>query len=280
VARFDRAIPPGGEGRITLKVDLKGYQGKVVKSASVTSNDSRNPRLTLTVNLTVKALIEVRPTNSVFFRGLADQQTERAIDLVASSQPFHITRTESNLGDKIAHQVETVEEGKLYRLKISNRLQQGSYAGFVKLHTDLVEKNEVVVRVSGSIEGEISVSPKSIPVGKLAAKQPVSSGKVQVVSNSHKPFQISGLSYDQQLIRVSQEALPNQSGYSLEITPVMENTPAGKRSQTTLVIETDTAPGGKLEVQVQIHNALDTPIPPPSVKPRRSPDPAPGESVK
>ncbi len=101
MARFDRAIPPGGEGKITLKVDLKGYQGKVVKSASVESNDPQNSRMTLVVMMTVKNLIEVRPTNSVLFRGMADQRTEKAIEIVGASRPFHITKVGSNLEDKL-----------------------------------------------------------------------------------------------------------------------------------------------------------------------------------
>jgi hypothetical protein len=269
VARFDRAIPPGGEGKITLKVDLNGYQGKVVKSAAVASNDPQNPRITLIVQGMVKNLIDIRPANGVAFRGLADHQTEKTIDIIGASQLFHITGAESNLGEKVGYQVETVEDGKHYRLKISNRLKQGSYSGFVKLHTDLVEKREVTISVSGSIEGEISVNPKSIPVGKLAAQQPVRSGRVQVVSNRTKPFQIARLTYDKLLIQVSQQPLPDQSGFTLEISPVMENIPPGNRRQTTLVIETDSTPEEKHEVRIQIFNSSDTPNPPAGKNPRQ-----------
>jgi hypothetical protein len=268
VARFDRAIPPGGEGKITLKVDLEGYQGKVVKAAEVVSNDPQNSRLTLVLQATVKDLIEFRPENSVSFRGMADQQTEKAIDIIGASQAFHLTGAESNLGDKVFYQLETLEDGKHYRLKISNRLKQGSYSGFVKLHTDLGKKSEVIIRVAGSIEGEISVNPKSIPVGKLAAQQPVRSGRVQVVSNRNKPFRIARLTYEKRLIQVSQQPLPDQSGFSLEISPVMENIPAGTRQQTTLVIETDSTPEQMHEVRIQVFNSPDTPKPPAEMKPR------------
>ncbi len=40
--RFDRAIPPGGEGKITLQVKTAGYQGKISRGAKVYSNDPRN----------------------------------------------------------------------------------------------------------------------------------------------------------------------------------------------------------------------------------------------
>lgn len=261
MARFDREIPPGGEGKITLKVNLKGYQGTVTKSATVLSNDPQNSRSVLVVKATVKNLIEVRPASNVSFRGMADQQTEKAIDIIGASELFHIASVESNLEEKIAYRLETVEEGKQYRLNVSNRLQQGRYSGFIKLHTDLVQKSNVVIRVTGLIEGEVSVNPNSVPVGKLAAQQPVRSGKVQVVSNRNKPFRITKLIYDERLIQVSQQPLPNQSGFSLEVTPIMQNIPAGDRQQITLVIETDLPPEGKHEVQIQVYNVQDTPNP-------------------
>jgi hypothetical protein len=42
-ARFDRDIPPGGEGTITITLDTKGCRGVNKKSALVYSNDPRNP---------------------------------------------------------------------------------------------------------------------------------------------------------------------------------------------------------------------------------------------
>jgi hypothetical protein len=153
VARFDRAIPPGGEGTITLTADLEGYRGSVTKSAKVMSNDARNTEPALTMRGTVKNFIDVRPLTGVLFRGTANQQTEQAVDITGASLPFHITKIESNLEEKIAYRLETVEEGKHYRLRISNRMTQGNYSGFVRLHTDLAQKRDVTVRVAGFIQG-------------------------------------------------------------------------------------------------------------------------------
>ena len=276
MARFDREIPPGGEGKITLKVDLKGYQGTVTKSATVVSNDPQNSRTVLVVKATVKNVIEVRPAGTVSFRGMADQQTEKAIDIIGASELFHITSVESNLEEKIAYRLETVEEGKQYRLKVSNRLQQGRYSGFIKLHTDLVQKSDVVIRVSGLIEGEISVNPNSVPVGKLAAQQPVRSGKVQVVSNRNKPFRITKLIYDERLIQVSQQPLPNQSGFSLEVTPVMQNIPAGDRHRPLWSLKPTCRPKENTRSRSRCITVQDTPNPSAPMEPGQILTPAEG----
>ena len=42
---YDATIPPGGEGKMTMKVNLKHYQGKVNKRATIRSIDPRDPKL-------------------------------------------------------------------------------------------------------------------------------------------------------------------------------------------------------------------------------------------
>jgi hypothetical protein len=64
VARFDRAIPPGGEGKITLKANLKGYKGDVRKTATVDCNDPQTSRIKLALQGNVRALVEIRPAET------------------------------------------------------------------------------------------------------------------------------------------------------------------------------------------------------------------------
>lgn len=200
-------------------------------------------------------MIAVRPSNTISFRGVADQQTEKVIELVGTSVPFHIQKVESTLEDKVSYKLETVEEGKLYQLKISNSIKQGNYNGFIKIFTDVPQKSDIVLRINGSIEGDIAVKPQTILVGRLAAQQPPRQGKLVVQSNREKPFKILSLAYDQQLISVVQKPAPKEPGYILEITPNMDNIPTGKRHQTTLTIETDATPGVKHEVQIHLINS-------------------------
>jgi len=61
VASFDHTILPGGEGKITLKVNTKGYEGKIYKSALVNTNDREQNA----VHLGIKAFVKV-PVMSAF----------------------------------------------------------------------------------------------------------------------------------------------------------------------------------------------------------------------
>lgn len=227
------------------------------KSATVYSNDPQNPRVTLLVKGKIKTLVELNPGNTVFFRGLANQIGEKTIEMVSNSQPFHITKLESDLGENIAYRVETVEEGKHYRLIVKNQAKEGTYRGFVKAYTDLAQKPDITIRVAGNIEGEIVVRPQTLVVGQLAAGQPVRPGRVLVINNLNKSFKITKMTYDSNLIGVSQQSLPDgskPSGYRLEITPKIENTPKGpnQRQELTLLIETDADPKEKHEVKIYL----------------------------
>lgn len=256
MAHFDRVIPPGGEGKVTLKVNMQHYQGKVQKSATLYSNDPQNPRVTLLVKGKIKTLVDLSPGNTVFFRGLANQVSEKSIEIVSTVNPFHITKLESTLGENVVYQLETVEEGKHYRLIVKNKAKEGIYRGFIKVHTDMAQKPDIMIRVAGNIEGEIVVRPQTVVVGQLAAGQPVRSGKVLVINNLNKSFKITKMTYDSDLIGISQQSLPdgNRSGYSLEITPKMENTAKGanQRQSLDLVIETDADPKEKHEVKIYL----------------------------
>lgn len=244
-----------------MKVDLRNIQGKVTKNATIWSNDPHNPEQIIRLEGTVLAIIDVKPSANILFRGMADQLSESVLELTGSTVPFHISSTDSNLNDKLNYTLETVAEGKQYRLRVSNKVQNGNYNGFIKLNTDLAQKPDIMIHVAGFVLGEISARPDSILIGKLVATQPERTGRVIVVSNRNKSFEITRMVYDQDLmsVSVSQETLQNQKGFILDVQPRLANVPAGNRRQSALKIETDLNPNQKIEVLVNVFNNSDQP---------------------
>ncbi len=256
---FDPKIPPKGEGKVKMKVSLKNYSGKVDKKATIRSNDPQTPELVVSVQGAVVPFIDVKPSTDIVFRGMADQLSESVLDLGATAAPFHIMGTDTDIGEKVGYKLETIVEGKMYKLKVANKLKQGNYGGFIRLATDMAQKPDIVIRVSGFVEGEISIRPETILIGKLSASQPERLGKIVVSSNRNKPFEITKLTYDESLMSVSSEASGDQTNYVLEVKPKLENVTVGARKQSTLKIETDSTPGEKVEVLVYLFNSADQP---------------------
>ena len=237
---------------------MKGFQGYVAKTATVLSDDPANPRVTLLVEGTVKPLIEILPERTINFQGVADSLTEKTVDIITTSKQFHILKTDDTLDKKAAYKLETMEDGKHYRLRVSNNTPRGDYSGFITLYTDFADKPVLIVRVNGSIEGEIGVRPKVLIVGRLSADQGVTSGKVLVFNNKNRDFKIVRCKYDERLLHVTRKPLPNESEFSLEIVPNMQNIPPGGLIQTVLTVETDVPSGGEQEVQVRIIDLAQT----------------------
>jgi hypothetical protein len=132
---------------------LRGYKGNVKKSAAVFCKDPKNPCSTIVMTGKVQTLITVVPKSVIQFKGFADQLGEQSVELIADVGQFHITGVMSNLDGKISYRIEPVEEGRRYRLTVSNSVRRGEYSGFVQILTDMPKKSAVVIGVSGKIEG-------------------------------------------------------------------------------------------------------------------------------
>jgi hypothetical protein len=235
-------------------LDLHNFQGMVQKSAAVYTNDPQQPQFNLLMKTVVKPFIQVKPSNTILFRGFPEQLGRQTIDLITNGNPFHILKTDTNLQQQIAFELETVEDGKHYRLHVTNAAASGNYSGFVLCRTDHPKRPEIKVIVTGAIETELSVSPLALFLGHTGAVQPLRTGEIKIRHNRKQAFQITRLTYDDRLITVTQEPLTNEAGYALKVTPRMENVPKGDHREATITIETDNKGGTKDQVRVNVVN--------------------------
>jgi hypothetical protein len=150
VAHFDRAIPPGGEGKITLKVDTSGYQGNVRKTARVYSNDPSNRLETITLSAYVKVPILVS-SKLVYLHGKAAEAVEKTVQVTGElDKPLKIEPLEFNLTNKLAYKIEAVKPGKLYQVRFTSIPNTGdSFQGILKLKTNYPEKPEITIYIRG-----------------------------------------------------------------------------------------------------------------------------------
>ena len=152
MARFDRAVPPGGEGEITLKLDTKGYQGTLHKSAVVYSNDTKHPQINLAVKAKIRVPISFEP-RGVMLDGFVGAEIKRVITIRAhEDQPLTLELGKLSLPKKVAYELRTVREGKVYELILRNlSKKQDSYSGLITLKTNYPQKPEITVGFLGYI---------------------------------------------------------------------------------------------------------------------------------
>jgi hypothetical protein len=159
VAHFDRAIPPGGEGEVTLKIDTKGYQGKIRKKAKVYTNDPRNKFEVLRIEAFVKAVISVSP-KYVSLKGMADRKITKTVRVRAEQdKPLKLEPNHFNItGKVIDYRIEEVEAGREFRIHFTSIPgNAGIYRGFLKLKTNYPERPEIKIWIKAKFKRTVDV---------------------------------------------------------------------------------------------------------------------------
>jgi hypothetical protein len=259
VAQFDRTIPPGGEGKITLQVKTKGYDGIISKSARVLSNDLQNPQTSITIKGKVWTPLRVKP-RYVHINGIVGEKVESAVELRGEKkEPLIVELDSVSIPDKVSAELIEIEKGRAYTLKVENKVQEAQkYRGEVKLTTNYPEKPDLTVRISGNIRALLEVRPKVLTFGKMSEerlRQLESTNKsmtrpVVVVLNKGNDLQVEKVELAQSLFKVVKQEQWRGRRVQFMIEPVLEKL---KKGPNTDVLKVYTNQGDKqvLEVPVQ-----------------------------
>ena len=148
MAHFDRTIPPGGEGKITLRVNTRGYEGEIRKSAKVYTNDPRKNVEVLRIRAFVKAVIYLSP-RYVYLRGMAGRKITKTVIVKAQEdRPLKLEPSHFSLSKRVTYRIEVVEVGREFRIHFTSLPgPAGIYRGFLKLKTNYPERPEIIIRI-------------------------------------------------------------------------------------------------------------------------------------
>lgn len=154
MADFDKAIPPGQEGTITLKVDTKNKKGQLKQIATVFSNDPNSPVTKISTTVSIKQYIDVLPGTRVFLHGTAGEVVAREITIVShDDKAVTIKKIASDIDDKIEYKLKTVKEGKEYRLEIKTRSGLTDvFRGKIIVETDSQKKPAIELSVMSKVQ--------------------------------------------------------------------------------------------------------------------------------
>jgi hypothetical protein len=259
VARFDRTIPPGGEGKITLEVRTKGFQGKMHKTALVFSNDPKHPQVTIGLQGEIWVPIHVAP-RYVRLRGMQDEVVETVVRVEAKKKEPLIAKLESvSIPDRVEVRLQEIEKGRSYQLKVKNKVKgEASYRGNLKLTTNYPEKSEIVIQISGDIRGRLEVRPKILSFGRMSQQRleqlkkssSAMTRSVTVILNKGNDLKIEKVELEKSLFRAStKQTRPGRTAQIL-VEPVLEKLKKGA-NQDRLKIYTNQKDRKVLEVPIR-----------------------------
>jgi hypothetical protein len=149
VANYDRIIPPGGTGKVTLEIKPFSVVHAFTKKTYVRFNASDKSSVNLVLKGHATKSIEIDPSHIVRFRGVPRDNLTAQVKLTSNLPfPWEITRVENSIPDKIDVHLKTEKPGKVYVLEVRNKSRdQGHYVGMIQLFTNVVHKPKIIMRV-------------------------------------------------------------------------------------------------------------------------------------
>lgn len=188
---YDKVVAPGKEGKIELAVaNTQGYTGETAKTASVVTNDPKNPRLTLTLRARFKLDGSAPPAKTKPSSAFNVEPTDRWITGVLSgssaASSFYLVNNQTNPvhpkqvvigGPAFTATIEPIQDGQRYELKVRTapQLKPGRYTEKLRVLTDSPTEPETTLDLELTVHSRVFVSPPSIIMPALPAASDLSS---------------------------------------------------------------------------------------------------------
>ena len=150
-----KQIQPGQTGQIEVRVDTEGITSRLSKTVTVTTNDPRQPLVTLTLMGTARAEFTLSDNRIAFGSVPQGKEVSRQIVItVVSSRPLKLLSVVSTDGN-VRVKLEPIPNsgGKSFRLTTVRKPdgKPGGHFGTIVVKTSSIYKPELKIPVSGII---------------------------------------------------------------------------------------------------------------------------------
>ena len=243
MARFDRAIPPGGEGKITLEMKTEKYQGKVHKKARVFTNDPVSPQVVIGIKGEIWAPILLTP-RYVNLAGIKGEKIEKVLHLKAQkSDPLTLKIESVTIPDKVTVELKEIEKGRRYDLTVRNMVKnEGKYRGKIKLISNYPERPEMTIRVSGYVRPPVSINPTLVNFGRISkqkANKLKEDGKlkrpVTLILYKGNNLKVTKVEFEKSLFAVSVKEMQKGRMVKLTVEPILEKLVKGRNKDKMII---------------------------------------------
>lgn len=206
---YDKVVPAGKSGHITLLVKTTALSGALSKLIVVTTNDPQKASIDLVIHLTVVndakrpagqvvGPFVVSPSNQVNRTVPVGTAADFAITVYATGNPpSHITKAVSG-GGKFTVSLEPASDGSRYVVRAisANSLPLGRHQESIKLLTDSKETPEIEVQLDATVTLPLRVSPKAIAFDRVTSEEgqpPRASKFVWIMQSGGPALEIKGV---------------------------------------------------------------------------------------
>lgn len=244
------SLAPGESSELEAAFDPKGNRGIVRKSIQVTSNDPKNPVVTLTLEADV--VQDIMPsTTSVFFTEVPRATPRKALVRLSSGngQPVQVTEVKIPGAPYFTSQVHTEGNDAVLELTFDGRkVPGGQVRGVEAITIRTASASQPVVGLSAQweLKSYVNLKPERVTWVESAGRELRSA--LNLTHAEGKAFVITGVKSSNPLIRV--EGMGKKALASHDLQVILAGTAKAGSLTEKLTFTTDLAEQPEVEVKI------------------------------
>ncbi len=245
--KYDREIPPGGTGRIPLKLRTSNLT-KFTKRVTVTTNDPRNASFKLSLTGTVKPYVTATPRSLRLSGVKPTEEISEIVRLSVVSDDVALQVVESSKASGFRATLQPGPEPKTYDLTIVGQppFKEGTNSAKILINTGVADQPTITIPVIVNVPYRVQIKPTKLFVRNSArAGRPY---QVTVTNNGDTPVEVLSATTGNPNIKALVEELEKGKRYrvTLEIADGYE--PPTRGDMLTLKL----MDGGEREERIPI----------------------------
>jgi hypothetical protein len=226
VAKYDKVIPPGQEGKIHMVIEGNKVHGTFRKSATVHSNDPEHPQMTIAIAANIIPYITVQPASRVYLQSGYGLEVRKTLTFKSNEEDldFQITGIESNIDDKITYDFKENKSEDVWEVDIwkNPKLPTMSTFGSMIVHTNSEKSPSKTVQVQVITKGAITIQPQNLNFGRVKfginGEPGIPVTKKVIILKSKGDFEIKGVSFSSDQFSAEIEAVELGKRYNISVT--------------------------------------------------------------
>lgn len=252
VARFDRTIPPGGEGTVRAVVDTETLNGAGVSviAVYVAGRDEPAATLQLRYNVVSKLLAEPGFARWVHVQHEAQGSISQTV-YSTDGADFDVVSVESTVPAlDVSFRKATEEErkkgvaGSQWHVEASLDADApvGPLAGFIVVHTTHAVQKDLQIPISGFVRPTLFVEPQRAHFGTVTSEGP-NQGTLHVRNFASKPIVVTGAQTDVPGVSARVEPVEEGRRYDVVVEAHAEEMKPGPfQGHVTITTDSDMMP--------------------------------------
>ena len=250
--KYDKLIPPGGNGEIELEFDTIGKLGQSQQSLDVQTNDPRNPWVKLTLIVNVQDVVKVYPPK-IYYDIIVNESIKNVIKVLDGGNGFtEISKIETTQGiqAKVLPSRSDTVLGRYIPIEFVYRASSVPKEINENITIILTNGKELRVPIQGKVIGNINANPPAAVFGNVK-KNTSMAKEIELSSEDDSKIRVSHAESTSQNVKVN--VLDNIGlGQRIIITYNSNNNKISEQSEVKVYFQGETYPALSIPVYADV----------------------------